>query len=191
MSPVKEVACWSRHSKNQIGAARERQGRNACSEFLIVDAQSVKNTDTAALKGYDAGKKVSGIKRHIAVDTQGLPHAVAVTTAEVTDRKGALQALQRCKSGLKQVQSLLCDSGYVGRPFEQGVQEILGEHLTVQIAKRSELHTFKVMPKRWIVERSFAWLEKNRRLWKNCERLLNTSLQFVHLAFLVLLLKRL
>ena len=63
-------------------------GRNACSTFLIIDAQSVKNTDTAALKGYDAGKKVSGIKRHIAVDTQGFPHAVAVTTAEVTDRKG-------------------------------------------------------------------------------------------------------
>ena len=156
-----------------------------------MDAQSVKNTDTAALKGYDAGKKVSGIKRHIAVDTQGLPHAVAVTTAEVTDRKGSLEALQRCQPGLSQVQSLLCDSGYAGQPFAQGVRDILGEHVTVQIAKRSQLHTFKVMPKRWIVERSFAWLEKSRRLWKNCERLLNTSLQFVHLAFLGLLLRRL
>jgi transposase len=151
----------------------------------------VKNTDPAESKGYDAGKKVSGIKRHIAVDTQGLPHAIELTTADVTDRKGALQALTRCKSNLGRVQSLLCDSGYVGQPFSQGVQEILGEHVTVQIAKRSELHTFKVMPKRWIVERSFAWLDKNRRLWKNCERLLNTSLQFVHLAFVVLLLKRL
>ena len=74
--------------------AREKLGRNACSTLLIIDAQSVKNTDTAGLKGYDAGKKVSGIKRHIAVDTQGLPHAVAVTTAEVTDRKGALQTQQ-------------------------------------------------------------------------------------------------
>lgn len=156
-----------------------------------MDAQSVKNTDTAAHKGYDAGKKVSGIKRHIAVDTQGLPHAVAVSTAEVTDRKGALQALRRCKPGLERVQSVLCDSGYVGQPFAQSVREILGQGVTVQIAKRSELHAFKVMPKRWIVERSFAWLEKNRRLWKNCERLLNTSLQFIHLAFLALLLKRL
>ncbi|MCW5617762.1 MAG: IS5 family transposase [Nitrosomonas sp.] len=177
--------------KNQVGVAREKRGRNACSTLLIVDAQSVKNTDTATLKGYDAGKKVSGIKRHIAVDTQGLPHAVAVSTAEVTDRKGALQALGRCKPGLERVQSVLCDSGYVGQPFAQGVREILGEHVQVQIAKRSELHTFKVMPKRWIVERSFAWLEKNRRLWKNCERWLNTSLQFIHLAFLALLLKRL
>ncbi|WP_159089698.1 transposase, partial [Xanthomonas fragariae] len=82
------------------------------------------------------------------------------------------------------------DSGYTGVTFAEGVREILGEQLTVQIAKRSELHTFKVMPKRWIVERSFAWLEKNRRLWKNCERKLNTSLQFIHLAFLALLLKR-
>ena len=155
-----------------------------------MDAQSVKNTDTAALKGYDAGKKVSGIKRHIAVDTQGLPHAVAVTTGDVTDGKGALQALQRCKPNLSRVQSLLADSGYVGQPFAVGVQEILGGHVTVQIAKRSELHTFKVMSKRWVVERSFGWLDKNRRLWKNCERLLNTSLQFVHLAFLVLLLRR-
>ena len=72
-----------------------------------MDAQSVKNTDTAGSKGYDAGKKVSGIKRHIAVDTQGLPHAIAVTTAQVTDRKGALQALQRCKPSLSRVQALL------------------------------------------------------------------------------------
>jgi transposase len=61
---------------------------------------------------------------------------------------------------------------------------------TVQVAKRSELHTFAVIPKRWVVERSFAWLEKNRRLWKNCERWLNTSLQFIHLAFLAMLLRR-
>jgi hypothetical protein len=79
---------------------------------LIIDAQSVKNTDTAGLKGYDAGKKVSGIKRHIAVDTQGLPHAVAVTMADVTDRQGALQAFKRCKSSLNQVQRVLTDSGY-------------------------------------------------------------------------------
>ena len=85
---------------------------------------------------------------------------------------------------------MLTDSGYTGVPFAQGVKDILGDYVTVEIAKRSELHSFKVMPKRWVVERSFAWLEKNRRLWKNCERWLNTSLQFVHLAFLALLLRR-
>ena len=85
----------------------------------------MKNTDPAALKGYDAGKKVSGIKRHIAVDTLGLPHAVAVTTADVTDRKGALQALRHSKDTLGQVGSVLVDGGYTGRPFERGVREIL------------------------------------------------------------------
>jgi transposase len=150
----------------------------------------VKNTDTAGSKGYDAGKKVSGMKRHIGVDTQGLPHAIAVTTADVTDRKGALQAMKRCKDNLDEVQSVLADSGYVGEPFAQGVRETSGQTVTVQIAKRSELHKFAVIPKRWVVERSFAWLEKNRRLGKNCERWLNTSLQFIHLAFLAMLLRR-
>ena len=148
----------------------------------------MKNTDSADQKGYDAGKKVSGIKRHIAVDTQGFPHAVAVTTADVTDRKGALLALKRCANSLQDVQSVLADGGYVGKPFAEAVKGLIGAE--VLIAKRSELHTFAVMPQRWVVERSFAWLEKCRRLWKNCERKLNTSLQFIHLAFLVLLLKR-
>jgi len=76
--------------ENVVGEARTKQGRKSSTSFLIVDAQSVKNTDSAREKGYDAGKKVSGIKRHIAVDTQGLPHAIAVTTADVTDRKGGI-----------------------------------------------------------------------------------------------------
>lgn len=184
------ISVLERALKIQVDAAREKSGRNTQPTLLIVDAQSVKNTDTAGSKGYDAGKKVSGIKRHIGVDTQGLPHAIEVTTAEVTDRKGALQAIKRCQGNLGTVTSVLADMGYVGDPFAQGVQEILGEAVTVQIAKRSELHKFAVIPKRWVVERSFAWLEKNRRLWKNCERWLNTSLQFVNLAFLALLLRR-
>ena len=74
-----------------------------------MDSQSVKNTDTAGHKGYDAGKKVSGIKRHIAVDTQGLPHAIHVTTADVTDRAGALAMFDRRRDGLSQVQNVLVE----------------------------------------------------------------------------------
>ncbi len=148
----------------------------------------MKNTDTAEHKGYDAGKKVSGIKRHIAVDTQGLPHAIAITTANVTDREGALGAFSLNREALSDVVNVLADGGYTGEPFANEVRKILGA--TVEIAKRNELHTFAVIPKRWVVERSFAWLEKCKRLWKNCERKLNTSLQFVTLAFLVLLLRR-
>lgn len=184
------ISVLERELKVQVGAARKKEGRNSLPTLLIVDAQSVKNTDTAGFKGYDAGKKVSGIKRHIGVDTQGLPHMVEVTTANVTDRTGALQGMNRCKGNLTEVKSVLVDGGYTGDPFAQGVQKVLGETVTVQIAKRSELHKFAVIPKRWVVERSFAWLEKNRRLWKNCERWINTSLQFVNLAFLALLLRR-
>lgn len=157
--------------------------------FVIVDAQSVKNTDTAKHKGYDAGKKVAGIKRHIAVDTQGLPHAIWVTTADITDRKGAIEAFKRNRSSLSQVSSVLVDGGYTGQAFAEDVKEVIDAD--VEVAKRSELHTFKVIPQRWVVERSFAWLEKHRRLWKNCERKLSGSLQMVNLAFLALLLKRL
>jgi transposase len=78
------------------------------------------------------------------------------------DHKGALEAMQRCKSSLDTVQSVLADSGYVGKPFAQGVRETLGETITVRIATRSEFHIFAVIPKRRVVERSFAWLEKTR-----------------------------
>jgi len=158
---------------------------------LIVDAQSVKNTDTAEEKGYDAGKKVSGIKRHIAVDTNGLPHAFDVTTADFTDRKGAVSALERKKENLTLVQAVLCDGGYTGDPFAKEVKAVLGNNVEVQIATRNDLHRFEVLPKRWVVERSFAWPEKCRRLWKNFERKLNTSFQFMVLVFLKVLLKRL
>ena len=154
-----------------------------------MDSQSVKNTDTAEHKGYDAGKKVSGIKRHIAVDTQGLPHAIHVTTADVADRAGALAMFYENRSDLNEVQKVLVDGGYTGKPFATAVQSLFGA--SVEVVKRNELHTFVVLPKRWVVERSFAWLQKCRRLWKNCEGKLNTSLQMVVLAFMVLILKRL
>ncbi|HNO76352.1 MAG TPA: transposase [Nitrosomonas mobilis] len=136
----------------------------------------MKNTGTAGQKDYDVDKKGFGHQApHRGGHARALPHAVAATTAEVTDRKGVLQALRRCKPKLGRVQSLLCDNGYVGQPFAQGAREIPGAHVQVQIAKRCELYTFKVMPKRWTVERSLARLEKNRRLWMNCERMINTS----------------
>ena len=175
--------------KKLVGAARRSNGRKEQTSFCIVDSQSVKNTDSAEQKGYDAGKKVSGIKRHIAVDTQGLPHAIHVTTANVTDRAEALAMFDQRRDGLSLVQNVLVDGGYPGEPFAAGVQSLLGA--SVEVVTGNELHTFVVLPKRWVVERSFAWLEKCRRLWKNCERKLNTSLQMVVLAFAALILKRL
>jgi len=146
------------------------------------------NRRSAEQKGYGSGKKISGIKRHIAVDTQGLPRAIAVTTADVTDRNGALAVIDRCKPNLELVESVLVDGGYTGQPFADSVMERL--KATVQAVKRNELQTFVVLPKLWIVERAFGWLEKCRRLSKNCEPKLNTNLQMIHLAFLRMLLRR-
>lgn len=87
-------------------------GRKEQTSFCIIDAQSVKNTDTAEEKGYDAGKKISGIKRHVAVDTQGLPHALCVTTANVTDREGALTMFSQAKDNL-------CQGVYDKFPYPQ------------------------------------------------------------------------
>ena len=132
---------------------------------------------------------MSGIKRHLCVDTQGLPHAVHVTTANITDREGSLEAFSLYQNQLCSVQTVLADGGYTGKPFAQAAKELLGA--CVEIVKRNLLHTFVVLPKRWVVERSFGWLEKSRRLWKNCERHIPTSQQMAVLAFIVILLKRL
>lgn len=174
--------------KKMVGAARHRQGRKSATIFFIVDAQSVNNTDTAEQTGYVAGKKVSGIKRHIAVDTQGLPHAIGITTANITDRAGAIDTLTRVKQELTCVENLLVDGGYSGEKFALSIDKLLGA--TVEVAKRNELHQFSVIPKRWVVERSFAWLEKCRRLWKNCERKLASSLAMVQIAFIALIVRR-
>ena len=133
-------------------------------------------------------KKYQELKGIIAVDTNGLPHAIGVTTANVTDREGSLETFSAQKDNLSEVTNVLVDGGYTGEKFASSVKEIIDA--TVEVAKRNELHTFKVIPKRWVVERSFAWLEKCRRLWKNCERHISTSLTMVVLAFASLLLKR-
>jgi transposase len=156
--------------------------------FGIIDAQSVQNADTAGEKGYDAGKKVSGIKRHIVADTRGLPHAVAVTAANVTDRQGAIEMIGQNKDNLSDVIKFLADGGYTGEPFAVAVKKACGAE--VEAVKRSETHTFAVLPQRRVVERSFGWLDKARRLWKNCERKIHNSCQMVILAFIAVLIKR-
>ena len=93
------------------------------------------------------------------------------------------------KDKLSCVTNVMVDGGYTGEKFATSIKDLIGA--TVEVAKRSELHKFAVIPKRWVVERSFSWLEKCRRLWKNCERLISNSLQIATLSFLSLLLKRL
>lgn len=175
-------ACYSRLLKNQVGTGlREtlQAAHTARSSLLIAHAQSMKNTDTANPKGYGAGKQVSGIKRHIACRYPGAAHAIAVTTAELSNRKEALQTIKHCKPSLSRVQSLRCDSDHVGQPFAQGERETPGDHAAVQITKRNQPDGHvQGHASAGSLLRSFAWLDKNRRLLKRCERLwLNTSLQ--------------
>ncbi len=96
--------------------------------------------------------------------------------------------VESAKENLSEVKNILVDAGYTGENFATQIKTIIGA--TAEVIKRSELHSFAVLPQRWVVERSFAWLEKCRRLWKNCERKLNTSLQMVVLSFISLLLRR-
>jgi transposase len=118
-----------------VGDLRLIDGRQQKTSFVIIAALGVKNSDTAEEKGYDGGKKVSGIKRHIAVDTQGLPHAIHITTANITDREGALEAFEGASSSLSNVVNVLADGGYTGETFASKVKEIIGAD--VEIAKRS------------------------------------------------------
>jgi transposase len=111
-----------------------------------------------------------------------------MTTANVTDREGAVAMIRKSVPNLTKVVKVLCDSGYSGENFANAVKALI--EAEVEVVKRNELHKFVVIPKRWVVERTFGWLEKFRRLWKNCERKLHTSLQMTVLAFISLLLKR-
>lgn len=125
------------------------------------------------------------------MDILGLPHAIMITTADVTDRNGAIDMVDyycNVTDNLLHIKKVLVDGGYTGQNFADEIKRISGAE--VEVVKRNELHKFSVIPKRWIVERSFGWLDKCRRLWKNCERLLQNSFQMFSLAFIRIILKR-
>lgn len=125
------------------------------------------------------------------MDVLGLPHVIMVTTADVADRNGAIDMVDYycdITDNLSLIKKVLVDGGYTGQNFADEIKRISGAE--VEVVKRNELHKFSVIPKRWIVERSFGWLDKCRRLWKNCERLLQNSFQMFSLAFIRIILRR-
>ncbi|MCI0374418.1 IS5 family transposase [Lacticaseibacillus paracasei] len=174
--------------KKPVARDRLQLGRSVRTSFVILDAQSVKNTEPAEHKGYDGGKKIAGIKRHLAVDINGLPIAIHITTANVSERDGGVALLSLNDGQFELVQRIMADGGYTGDDFAQSVRSVIGAD--VIIAKQSDLKNGYVTPQRWIVERTFSWLEKWRRLWFNCERQLHTSQMMVTLAFVTILLRR-
>lgn len=169
--------------------AREAENRLPCPSAAIIDSQSVKTTEQGGERGYDAGKKVNGRKRHIVVDTLGLLIAVVVHAGSVQDRDGAKSVLGKLKGKFPRLSRIWADGGYSGQLVDW-VKKFSG--WVLEIVKRPDSQKgFVVLPRRWVVERTFAWLGRYRRLSKDYERLTLTSEAMIHLAMTHLMLKRL
>lgn len=170
---------------------RVRAGRDAQPSAAIVDSQSVKAAETvgAGSRGFDNGKKINGRKRHIAVDVEGLLLAVVVTAANIGDRMGAKLLVITLLNTCTRLKLIWADSGYDGQPLTTWIQAVAG--ITLQIIKRTELHTFKIVPRRWVVERTFGWLLRHRRLVRDYERRPDHHEAMVHWATIMIMTKRL
>ena len=149
---------------------RAHQGRAAEPTACVIDSQIVKCADTvgAATSGYHGGKKIKGRGRHLIVDTGGWPLALAVTAASVSDKAGARLAAGRLILLFTTLRLMWADSGYDGKPLRDWMRETAG--ITLEIVKRTSPHTFQVVKRRWVVERTFGWLMRYRRLARDYER---------------------
>jgi putative transposase len=165
---------------------RQRKGRSSQPSVGIIDAQSVKTTLVAGeARGFDAAKRVKGRKRHIIVDSLGLILAVVIQSASVQDRNGADEVIKWLKECWCRVKVLFADGGYSGKLVER-IGKVFG--IQVTIVQRVSSVSFSILPKRWIVERTFAWLDTCRRNAKDYERLTETSQAIVLMTSIRLML---
>ncbi len=174
-------------------AMREQEGREASPSAAIIDSPSAKSGAkrgaTIDPQGFDAGKKITGRKRHILVDTLGLLLNVVIHPASVQDRDGAVDLLRRTRRLFPSIERIFADGGYQGPKMAAAVANTGPWKLL--IVKRTGLHRFVVLPKRWVVERTFAWIARNRRLARDFERYARTVAAFVRLAMIRIMLRRL
>jgi putative transposase len=186
----KRNGLWVRIHTHLREHVRLEAGRNRQPSAAIIDSQSVKSTECSDQRGYDAGKKVNGRKRHILVDTIGLLLMVVVLPANIQDRDGAKQLLTLFfgQSTWRRVKHIWADGGYAGALL-QWAKSLW--RCTIEVVKHNELHIFKVLPRRWVVERTFGWCGRYRRLNRDYERQAKTGEIMVYLAMIRLMLVRL
>jgi putative transposase len=183
---------WERAHDTLRTEVRLSVGKNAQPSAAIVDSQSVKTTDRGGIHGYDAGKKINGRKRHILVDTLGLVWLIVVTTASTQDRDGARTLLEALAFSMRRLRLIWADGGYAGALV--GWVESLRKWGKVRlelVSRNPKGKGFQRLPHRWIVERTFGWLNRWRRLSKDYEYLTDTSECSVRVVMIYLMVRRL
>src|SRR5919205_1274792 len=182
---------WFLILKALRAAERKRVGKDPQPTAAIMDSQSVKTVEESAHpSGYDAHKNVKGRKRHLLVDTLGLPLSIYVTSADVQDRVGARLLLAGLGPLVPRLKKIWADGAYSGKELAKWCEEQGGWKLEV-VERDKEAKGFEVLPKRWIVERTFGWLRRDRRLTKDYERKVQTSETLIEVAMIRLILRRL
>ena len=185
----KKDGTWEKVHNVLVKKVRISEGRDPDPSAAIIDSQSVKTTEQGGSRGYDAGKKVNGRKRHIIVDTIGLIIGVTVHSANIQDRDGAKMLLSKLTDNLPRLQLIWADGGYSGKLVEWVKEKC---KWILEIVKRPEdMSGFQVLPRRWVVERTFGWLGRHRRLSKDYERQTDTSEAVIRIAMIAMMVRRL
>ena len=180
---------WQRIHEALCRRVRQQSGKKSTPSVAIVDSQSIRTAEGGEERGYDAGKKITGRKRHLAVDTLGLVWAVVVHGAYWQDHDGACLVFQRLQV-FGRLRVLFGDSAYGRNGLPQWVKETFGWILQT-VLRPVGLKGFVVLPKRWIVERTFAWLARYRRHSKDYERSTESSETMIYLSMIALMSRRL